>query len=73
MYEQVDGAYLVYGHVAVDMHLGTYIEHNGRPAVRFERTYAHPIERVWAAVSDPIEMTHWFPFSVTIEARTSGC
>ncbi len=54
------------------MDLGTYIQHEGRPAVRFERTYAHPIERVWAAVSDPAEMAHWFPFSVTIEARTGG-
>lgn len=43
------------------MDLGTYIEHNGRPAVRFERTYAHSVDRVWAAVSDPEELAHWFP------------
>jgi uncharacterized protein YndB with AHSA1/START domain len=54
------------------MDLGTYVEHNGRPAVRFERTYTHSIDRVWAAVSDPAEMAHWFPFSVTIEARAGG-
>lgn len=48
------------------MDLGTYIEHNGRPAVRFERTYAHSVDRVWAAVSDPEELAHWFPSSVEI-------
>ncbi len=52
--------------------LGTYIRHEGRPAVRFVRTYAHPIERVWTAVSDPAELEHWFPSSVTLEPRTGG-
>ena len=32
---------------------GTYVEHDGRPAVRFVRHYPHPAERVWAAVSEP--------------------
>lgn len=32
---------------------GTYVEHEGRPAVRFVRHYRHPAERVWAAVSEP--------------------
>src|SRR5262249_41825335 len=31
---------------------GTYIEYDGRPAVRFVRTYPHPIERVWHAITD---------------------
>jgi uncharacterized protein YndB with AHSA1/START domain len=52
--------------------LGSYIEHEGRPAVRFERTYAHPIERVWAAISEPAELRHWFPAHVAIEARVGG-
>ena len=54
------------------MDLGTYIEHNGRPAVRFERTYAHSVDRVWAAVSDPEELAHWFPSSVEISPRAGG-
>jgi hypothetical protein len=29
--------------------LGTYVERDGRPAVRLLRTYPHPIDRVWAA------------------------
>lgn len=54
------------------MGLGTYLTHDGRPAVRFERTYPQPIERVWTAVSDPNELAHWFPARVTIEARVGG-
>jgi uncharacterized protein YndB with AHSA1/START domain len=52
--------------------LGTYIQHDGRPAVRFERTYPHPAERVWAAISDPAELVRWFPSAVQVEPRTGG-
>jgi uncharacterized protein YndB with AHSA1/START domain len=52
--------------------LGTYIEHDGRPAVRFVRTYAHPIERVWTAISDPAELVRWFPSAVEYEPRVGG-
>ncbi|MGY1770039.1 SRPBCC family protein [Blastococcus sp. SYSU D00813] len=52
--------------------LGTYVEHGGRPAVRFVRTYPHPVERVWRTVSDPAELAHWFPSRVTIEPREGG-
>ncbi|MGH3693962.1 MAG: SRPBCC domain-containing protein [Pseudonocardiaceae bacterium] len=51
------------------MDRGTYLEHDGRPAVRFQRTYPHPIERVWAAVTEPDELSHWFPCAVQIEPR----
>jgi uncharacterized protein YndB with AHSA1/START domain len=34
---------------------------DGRPALRFERTLAHPVERVWRAVSEPAELGQWFP------------
>lgn len=54
------------------MDLGTYTRHDGRPAVRFERTYPHPIERVWAAVSEPEQLAAWFPSSVHLEAREGG-
>ncbi len=57
-------------HLAGD--LGTYIEHEGRPAVRFVRTYPHPAERVWRAVSEPAELAHWFPSSVEYEPRVGG-
>lgn len=40
---------------------GTLETIDGRPALRFERTLAHPVERVWRAVSDPAELERWFP------------
>ena len=40
---------------------GTYLEIDDRPAVRFERIYDHPVDRVWQAITDPKEMSHWFP------------
>jgi uncharacterized protein YndB with AHSA1/START domain len=43
---------------------GTLIDIDGRPALRFERRYAHPMERVWRAISDPKEMRSWFPSNV---------
>jgi uncharacterized protein YndB with AHSA1/START domain len=51
---------------------GTYVEHDGRPAVRFVRRYPHPAERVWAAVSEPAGLRHWFPSSVELEQRAGG-
>jgi uncharacterized protein YndB with AHSA1/START domain len=54
------------------MDLGSHVRHDGRDAVRFERTYAHPIERVWQSVSDPDELVAWFPSKVSIEPRVGG-
>ena len=51
---------------------GTYIELAGRPAVRFERTYPHPVDRVWRAVSDPAELPRWFPSRVEYEPRVGS-
>jgi uncharacterized protein YndB with AHSA1/START domain len=31
-----------------------------RPALRFERRLAHPVERVWRAIVDPAELERWF-------------
>ncbi len=33
---------------------------DGRPALRLERRLAHPVERVWRAVTDPAELAAWF-------------
>jgi uncharacterized protein YndB with AHSA1/START domain len=54
------------------MDLGSYLEVDGRPAVRFERTYRHPIDRVWQSVSEPDLLAAWFPSKVTIEPRVGG-
>jgi uncharacterized protein YndB with AHSA1/START domain len=43
---------------------GTLVTIDGRPALRFERRYAHPMARVWRAISDPAEMGAWFPSDV---------
>jgi uncharacterized protein YndB with AHSA1/START domain len=43
---------------------GTLIHVDGKPALRFERRYPHPMDRVWRAISDPAEMARWFPSNV---------
>lgn len=54
------------------MDLGTFIRHDGRPAVRFVRTYRQPVEEVWTVISEPAELRHWFPSTVDIEPRVGG-
>ncbi|GAA4825540.1 hypothetical protein GCM10023201_09970 [Actinomycetospora corticicola] len=46
------------------MTTGTYLEIDGRPALRFVREYPDTVDRLWAAVSDPTELTAWFPARV---------
>jgi uncharacterized protein YndB with AHSA1/START domain len=43
---------------------GTRVTEGGRSALRFERLYRHPVERVWRAVTEPQEMAQWFPSEV---------
>jgi uncharacterized protein YndB with AHSA1/START domain len=52
---------------------GTYLEIDGRAAVRFERVYRHSLQHVWRAVTDPAEMRHWFPSpEISYEPRVGG-
>lgn len=52
---------------------GMYFElEDGRPAVRFERTYDHPIESVWSAVTVPEELASWFPSKVEYEPHVGS-
>jgi len=39
----------------------------GRPTVRVEREYPHPIEKVWQAVTVPEHLGQWFPSPVEID------
>ena len=39
---------------------GTYETVDNRPALRFERRLAHPIDKVWRAVTEPDELGRWF-------------
>ena len=34
---------------------------DGRPTVRVEREYPHPIDKVWRAVTTPEHLGRWFP------------
>lgn len=45
---------------------------DGRPTVRVERDYPHPIERVWRAVTTPEHLAEWFPSSVELDLRPGG-
>ena len=40
--------------------------------MEFVRHYPHPIERVWRAVSDPVELGRWFVPPTTWELRSGG-
>ena len=41
----------------VDAGLARFIDHW---TIEFVRTFPHPIERVWKAVTDPAEVAIWF-------------
>jgi uncharacterized protein YndB with AHSA1/START domain len=43
-----------------------------RPILRFERQLRHPIEAVWRAVTDPVEMRSWFPTRIEIDEWKVG-
>ncbi len=42
-----------------------------RYTVEYVRTYPHPIERVWRAITDPAEMSVWFS-PIAFEPRLGG-
>jgi uncharacterized protein YndB with AHSA1/START domain len=44
---------------------GELVELEGdKVAVRFERHLAHPLERVWRAITDPEDLAAWFPDTI---------
>jgi uncharacterized protein YndB with AHSA1/START domain len=43
-----------------------------RPALRFERTLRHPVERVWRAITEPGDLARWFPSTVLADWRPGG-
>ncbi|MEY7975181.1 SRPBCC family protein [Streptomyces pilosus] len=46
---------------------------DGRPALQFERHLKHSRDKVWLAVTDPQQLSQWYPFRVTgLEPRTGG-
>lgn len=46
---------------------------DGRPALRFERHLRHGQEKVWRAVTEPAQLSRWYPFPATeLEPRVGG-
>jgi len=50
---------------------GTIHTDGDRATITFQRRLPHPIERVWAAITDPAERGAWFG-PTTIDAREGG-
>lgn len=45
---------------------------DGRHLLRIGRELAHPVGRVWTAITDPAELSRWFPATVGLELRTGA-
>ena len=45
---------------------------DGRHVLRFERRLAHPVEKVWRAITEPDHLAHWFPATTQIDLRLGG-
>lgn len=52
--------------------LGTLTAAGDRMTLRFERRFAHPIERVWPQVSTASGLERWFPARVEIDSLEVG-
>lgn len=44
---------------------------DGRWQLRFTRVLAHPVDRVWRAITEPEHLAHWFPTTIEGE-RVAG-
>jgi uncharacterized protein YndB with AHSA1/START domain len=54
------------------MNDATVLRAGARPTLRFERHLPKPIDAVWHAVTDPVEMQSWFPTRVVIDEWKVG-
>jgi uncharacterized protein YndB with AHSA1/START domain len=50
----------------------TLISTGHKPVLRFERFLPRPVEQVWRAVTDPGEMSAWFPTRIEIDRWERG-
>jgi uncharacterized protein YndB with AHSA1/START domain len=50
----------------------TLITADGRSILRFERRLAHPVEKVWRAVTDPAHLSQWFPSDMDLDLQPGG-
>lgn len=51
---------------------GAYERIDGAPVIRFERTFPHPVDAVWSAITDPAELERWFPTTVQFTRLAVG-
>jgi uncharacterized protein YndB with AHSA1/START domain len=51
---------------------GRYALLDGAPVVRFERTFPHPVDAVWEAITDSEQLEQWFPTTVEFESLAAG-
>lgn len=49
--------------------LGRFLD---RYTMEYVRTYAHPIDRVWRAITDPAELAQWFLTPTVWDLQTGG-
>jgi uncharacterized protein YndB with AHSA1/START domain len=50
----------------------TLTDADGRTQLRMERALAHPPEKVWRALTEPSELSAWFPAAVELDLRLDG-
>jgi uncharacterized protein YndB with AHSA1/START domain len=50
----------------------TLLKTGARPVLRFERHLPKPVDTVWRAVTDPVEMRTWFPTRIEIDEWNVG-
>lgn len=56
----------------MDTPLATLRTSEGKLVLRFERMLRHAQAKVWRAVTEPAEMSHWFPATVHAELRAGA-
>jgi uncharacterized protein YndB with AHSA1/START domain len=51
---------------------GTLRMDGDRCVLRFERRLAHPVAKVWRAITDPEHLAHWYPMRRELEPAVGG-
>jgi uncharacterized protein YndB with AHSA1/START domain len=52
--------------------LGTVEKVDGRHVIRFERPLAHPVDKVWAALTEPEQLAGWLAAADELELQQGG-
>src|SRR3954454_24252189 len=54
------------------MQEATLISTDDKPVLRFEHFLPRPVQEVWRAVTDPVELRAWFPTRIEIDRWETG-